>query len=280
MLPNINFNVYIVHYTPLHQRRAFLLSKLKDISPVNWITETNFAEVPRRVSNANSVFGLSIRKMGLYLGTNSRSLSFSRRKAYWDGLLLHFASYLHWRRLDLVNGSIPPAKTLKESWLENQSMHYNALVHACSNENEWTLILEDDAIPIEDWGAKVTSIGDNLSSRKPTWINLNSGAGLRRTSSDPQPDHNGLFRVRPPSTRCAVAYMVNRKFAQLFVETIRIHGMPDWLPIDVLFHLFCARYRVRTYWQEPVTFVQGSESGHFESNFAKWRDQKDTTKGD
>jgi len=75
-------------------------------------------------------------------------------------------------------------------------------------------------------------------------------------------------------------YMVNRKFTQLFVEIIRDLGVPDWLSIDVLFHLFCVRYRVRIDYREAVTFVQGSESGHFESNFAKWGDQKETTKGE
>lgn len=266
-----HINVFVIHYSALQDRREFLSNFLESNCLAKWVTEKEIKEVPNRLTSSHGVFGLSDRMIGLHLGTNSRSLSFTRRKAYRDGLLLHLASYIHPRRLDLVTGSIPDKKKLRNSWLEVQEMHFNALVLARKSDAEWSLILEDDALPMNDWAQMVERIIKCFPTEQSIWINLNSGAGLSRTDSDPKPDENGLFRVKPPATRCSTAYLVNRKFINQFIEAIKEHGMPEWIPIDVLFHLFCVKYRVKTYWQEPVTFVQGSENGKFESNFSKWR---------
>ena len=97
-------------------------------------------------------------------------------------------------------------------------------------------------------------------------MNLNSGANLTRTSSDPKPDKFGLFRVIPAGTRCAAAYLVSKDLAIEILSLIEKFGTPTWLPIDLVYQAALRKTKAKAYWQEPVSFLQGSEEGQFKSN--------------
>ncbi len=262
------FSVFIIHYSKLVKRKTFLDSVIsREKILVNWVTENNYNFFKIAPISEKNIMGISPKILGMDLGVNSRSLVFSRRKARYQGYVLFLRSFISHRNNQLTTGSLPRQKTLPESQLEVQRMHITALKRGIETNSKWILILEDDAIPTEGAFELVKKISESI---KPTniWINLNSGAGLKRTTSDPIPDSFGLFQVTPAATRCVTACLISRDLAIKILELIDKHGLPEWLPIDLILQAALRKTKARAFWQEPVSFIQGSEEGHYKSSLA------------
>jgi len=264
------FPVFIVHYSPLAQRADYLTRALsKSNLKIMWITERDYLDFPQEVSEDGNVLGVKEYLVGMDLGINSRSLKFSRRRARFQGITLLIRSLISGRE-SLINGSLPKKEPLKKPQVELQRMHLTALRMGLESDFNWIFVLEDDARPVKDAFDKVVHITSNFSP-KNTWINLNSGAGLRRTSSDKKPNKFGLFRVKPASTRCAVAYLISKDLAKKIVISATQDGIPNWLPIDVYYQVLLRKFRSKSYWADPAIFEQGSENGNYFSNLEKIR---------
>lgn len=238
-----------------------------DIS-LTWITESDFKIFKKSDPSVQKIFGLSDKFLGMDLGVNSRSLIYPRRKARWQGYALFLRSFISKQPNTLTTGSLPERKTLPNSWLELQGMHLTALFMGLASSSKWILVLEDDAVPTQNAFELLDLI---VKEVKPNniWINLNDGAGLKRTSSDQKPNEHGLFRVRPAATRCATAYLVSADLARGLLKLVEEFGMPNWLPIDLAYQAAFRKLKCKTYWQEPVIFIQGSEGGQYQSNFQR-----------
>ena len=266
MINQGNLSIFVVHYSKLKDRREFLnRSLLNNGIDVRWITEKDAESFSESSFGTSKIFGVSNKFIGMDLGVNSRSLVFSRRRARLQGYILFLRSYISKQPNTLTTGSLPAGKSLPREQIEVQHMHLTALKAGVENNSNWILVLEDDALPIDKAFNVLSQI---IKTRKPsrTWINLNSGAGLQHTSSDPHPDQFGLFRVKPASTRCVTAYLVSQDLAKKILELVNRHGIPNWLPIDVAYQAALRKLRAKAYWQEPVTFIQGSESGAYLSS--------------
>jgi hypothetical protein len=262
-----DLSIYIVHYSKLSDRKFFLDKMINENKiTVEWITENNFNSVKKSVINSKKVLGISEKKLGMDLGINSRSLVFTRRKARIQGYILFFRSFIGKRNNLYTTGSLPSKVPLPISWQEVQYMHITALKKGIKSKSKWILILEDDAVPIEGAFNLIKDLARNMNSSN-TWINLNSGAGLVRTKSEGEPDKYGLFKVKPASTRCAVAYMVTRDLAINMDKIIDEYGLPDWLPIDLIYQALLRKTKATSYWQEPAQVIQGSEDGSYKSTF-------------
>jgi len=262
-----DLSIYIVHYSKLLDRKTFLDKMINENKiTVEWITENNFNSVKKSVINSKKVLGISEKKLGMDLGINSRSLVFTRRKARIQGHILFFRSFIGKRNNLYTTGSLPSKVPLPISWQEVQYMHITALKKGIKSKSKWILILEDDAVPIEGAFNLIKDLARNMNSSN-TWINLNSGAGLVRTKSEGEPDKYGLFKVKPASTRCAVAYMVTRDLAIKMNKIIDEYGLPDWLPIDLIYQALLRKTKATSYWQEPAQVIQGSEDGSYKSTF-------------
>lgn len=260
-----NFTTFVIHYSKLIDRFAFLSDHLNaQLVSANWITENNFNTYKWSDLKIHSVFGISEKILGMDLGVNSRSLVTSRRKARIQGWILYLRSFLRRRENLLTTGSLPNKTKLDQKWLEALSMNITALEIGVNSPKDWILILEDDALPLKNSFEIANSICENYSGK--IWINLNSGANLTRTKSDPQPNKYGLFRVRPAATRCSVAVLISKELALEMLENINKFGLPTWLPTDVCFQALLRKTRAKAYWQEPATFIQGSEEGVYKSN--------------
>jgi hypothetical protein len=270
MESDLGYPVYVVHYSKLVKRKTQLCSRLEEfgVKPT-WITEKDIINFKISKPTAKRILGVSAKKFGMDLGVTARSLKFSRRHSRIQGYGLLLRSFLS-RNNSYATGSIPPQNSLLPQWLELQRMHLTSLFLGIESESDWILVLEDDAIPDKNAFPLIEKI---TLSKKPgkTWINLNSGAGLMFTKSDPEPDEFGLFRIKPASTRCAVAYLISRELAKSIVSSARIDGIPDFLPIDFYFQLMLRKFKAVAYWQDPPLFLQGSESGEFASNFETFR---------
>jgi hypothetical protein len=261
-----NVSVFIVHYSKLIDRKNYLDKIIinNNIS-VDWITEKDYYPFKSTQITEKNIVGISPKILGMDLGVNSRSLVFSRRKARFQGYILFLRSFISHKNNLLTTGSLPIKKSLPEPQLEVQRMHMTALKRGIDTNSKWILILEDDAIPTEGAFEVVNKIAENYEPFN-TWINLNSGAGLKRTKSDPIPDSFGLFQVSPAATRCVTACLISRDLAIKIIELVDKHGLPEWLPIDFILQAALRKAKAQAFWQEPVSFLQGSEEGHYKSS--------------
>jgi hypothetical protein len=248
MINSQNYCVYVVHYTKLKKRKAHLTDYFKKYNVESeWITEKNYASFKSTSISEKKIMGVSPKMLGMDLGINSRSLVFSRRKARFQGYVLFLRSFISHKNNLLTTGSLPIKKSLPEPQLEVQRMHMTALKLGIDTKSKWILILEDDAIPTEGAFELVNKIIENI---KPinTWINLNSGAGLKRTKSDPIPDSFGLFQVTPAATRCVTACLISRDLAIKILELVDKHGLPGWLPIDFILQAALRKTKACAFW--------------------------------
>jgi len=261
-----NISIYFIHYSKLIDRKNYLDKIIinNDIS-VEWVTEKDCYQFKSTPINEKKVVGISPKTLGMDLGVNSRSLVFSRRKARFQGYVLFLRSFISHKNNLLTTGSLPIKKSLPKPQLEVQRMHMTALKRGIDTKSKWILILEDDAIPTEGAFELVNKIIANVKPTN-TWVNLNSGAGLKRTKSDPVPDIFGLFQVSPAATRCVTACLISRDLAIKILELVDKHGLPEWLPIDLILQAALRKTKARAFWQEPVSFLQGSEEGHYKSS--------------
>lgn len=257
--------IQIVHYSKLVNRRALVEKYLSKISTqVNWITEKNHTEFSTYSYIAKKPLNMNKKVIGMDLGINSRSMIKTRRRARVEGWLLLLFSYFS-QKHPYSTGSLPSKKRLSKSSFEVQCMHLSALKIGLMSASAWIFVLEDDAIPENFTFENVEKIIENLKP-KNTWINLSSGAGLLRTTSDPEPNDLGLFRVRPASTRCSVAYLISKDLATSILNEVVREGLPDWMPIDVFYQAALRKFKAKSFWSDPAVFSQGSETGVFESS--------------
>jgi hypothetical protein len=261
-----NFSIYVIHYSKLVDRKKYLKVILEDHGFVpEWITENDTEFFREADLISKKVLGVSSKLLGMDLGINSRSLVFTRRRARIQGWILLVRSFLTLKKNTFSTGSLPKKIDLPSYQLEIQRMHLTALSHGVKSGSNWIMILEDDAIPTNNFNSVLENIIKKYTPSM-TWMNLNSGAGLIRTKSDPLPDQYGLFRIKPPSTRCTVSYLVSIDLARKILEVVRREGLPTWLPIDFVYQAALRQTKARAYWQEPVSFLQGSEEGFYASN--------------
>jgi len=261
-----SLSIYVIHYSKLVERKTYLQQALSSNALIaEWITENDTESFTSSELNSKKILGISPRFLGMDLGVNSRSLVFSRRRARIQGWILLARSFFTFKQNTYSTGSLPERKQLPTYQLEIQRMHLTALRKGATTASKWILILEDDAIP----DSKVKVALENIIKKyinSRTWINLNSGADLTRTKSDPFPDENGIFRVKPAGTRCTVAYLVSNDLAQNILDLVAKNGVPAWLPIDLVYQAALRKTKAKAYWQEPVLFRQGSEEGFYLSN--------------
>jgi hypothetical protein len=229
-----------------------------------------------RYSTNESVFGISKKLIGMDQGINSRSLVYSRRKAKVQGYLYYLLSYvgpINKRYPELTTGSLNAVKKLPKSALEVQAMHFRALELGVSDNSDWIFIIEDDAV-LNYEEKTIHEIINKITQEikyKKVWIDLNDGANLKRTKSEKKIDGNNLFRVRPPTTRCAVAYLITRNLAKEILNLIEVYGSPEWMYIDNLYQVATRKLKAKSFWQDPPIFSQGSDSGKYESGFESQR---------
>jgi hypothetical protein len=51
------------------------------------------------------------------------------------------------------------------------------------------------------------------------------------------------------------------------MKLIDDNGVPDWLPIDLIYQALLRKTKATSYWQDPPSFIQGSEDGSYKSTF-------------
>ncbi len=260
------FTTLVVHYTPLKNRYIYLSKVLGAMFPLRFITESNIELKNQEFAHSKNVFGLSPVRYGFNLGVNSRALTSSRKKATIEGFRLLFIGLLLPNKKHILFGSIPKFVRMADNQLELIMMHMNAIKAGLDSNSPWILILEDDARKSEKINFDIELICEMYKKEKIILINLNSGANMHHTQSDPKPNQFGIYRVRPIGVRCTTSYLINRETAKKLLNLFNHYKPQDWLPIDVQIQIAVQKLKGKTYWQDPPIFSQGSEDGTYLSN--------------
>lgn len=260
------FNTQVVHYTPLKDRHEYLSRISKTVLPLNFITEKDLHFINQRFIHTKKVFGINPIRYGFNLGVNSRALSTTRRKATIEGFRLLAIGLTLRKYRKVMTGSIPQFSKLATSQLELSAMHVAAIRTGYESNSPWILILEDDARISENLDLNIESVCQMFQKERKVFINLNSGAGMLHTKSDPKPNNLGIYRVKPIGVRCTTSYLINRFTAGKLLDLFSSERLQDWLPIDIQMQIALQKINAKTYWQDPPTFIQGSEDGTYSSN--------------
>lgn len=240
---------------------------------LEWITENDIPLLNESdikfVDNINLMSEFDFAS-GLRL--NSFSQKYSRRVSSLIIKILRIGARFSNRARSSILGALPQRRPLPNHWNEVSLMHMEALKHGIASGKEWILVLEDDAIIQNNFMDSLESIA-YLDSEPKTWINLNDGNGpnLFKHKSDRELNFGGYYKIKPPMTRCTVAYLVNKELAREIINEFRVHGIPNWVPIDFALDAILKKHDVNCLWQDPACVLQGSSNGNYQSNLQQYR---------
>lgn len=263
---NWNLSLQVVHFSKLVSRKSNLEKLIPKVLNANWVTEGVATNSDFSFTSTKEPFGVSKRLIGMDLGVNSRSLSRSRRKAQFEGWGLLLASYFDRRQESLVAGNLFDSPPVKRSIKENLLQHIECLEQIAASKKDFGLVLEDDAIPLNSTFEEMNSFLANNAPKTRFALFCGSGAGLTRTISDRDAMPYGIYETRGYYTRTAVATIYSRDVAVNLVNLFKSSPLPDWMPIDYLVQVGLRKLKCKSFWQDPPWFIQGSESGEYQSS--------------
>jgi hypothetical protein len=260
------FITQVVHYTPLKERFEYLSKFVRVLNIENFVTEKSLPSRNLKYAHTQKVFGIHPIRYGFNFGVNSRALSMTRRRAALEGFRLLAIGVLLRKYQHVMTGSIPKFQRLEKNQLELSAMHLAAIRSGYESKSDWILVLEDDARISDKNYLDIESVCSMFKKDEIIFVNLNSGAGMLRTTSDPEPNKLGIYRVKPIAVRCTTSYLINRNTALKILDLVESKNLQDWLPIDYQMQIALQKIKAKTFWQDPPMFIQGSEDGSYKSN--------------
>jgi len=239
--------VYVIHFAPLLERRAFMERQLAaaDLSCC-FIEE----------ADCNGLSSETIKAYYEYSEAKWREQIGSMHD-----ILAENACFNEWKsawslRVNYTQGDAPPRRLLA-SEIACTIKHLMAYEKLLTSHSDAAIVLEDDAILDKGFSRKLQRIL-RKAPQKWDFIFLGSGAGLRVPGR-----HwwRTLYQMQPPRSKCADAYLIHR----LAARRILSRAIPFTLTIDFLLGYWMKELNMLCYWHEPPIVRQGSETGLFES---------------
>lgn len=137
--------------------------------------------------------------------------------------------------------------------------HYLVMKHAVDNQVEPILVLEDDALLVDDFSKRLDALLSELKGNTNYFVNIEEAS-----NSVP-------FAIREPNRKlypCKVnklcgGYVFDLKFATKFVNFVE--SRRNDTPIDGLIGDVIDELQFNLYWTHPPIVKQGSKNGMFSS---------------
>ena len=286
---NDYLSTFIIHYSPLKQRRNHLESSPLVLLNPTWITEdivTDYqSEIPalmekNSLENEYIFCNFSHKKLARKLLANSYSSTQERRKAHFKAAIASKLPKNFFPKLTSSYSNVYNDVTKYK--VSNQIhelvwMHIAALLSGITHDTPWILVLEDDSVLSEDmyfdFRSNLLSIISEVRNEK-TIIFLNSSRDMTNRYNKEKLISAGLYQVKPRTARNASAYMISRDFAILLVSELKTKRNRMNFPPDYMLDIACDKFKIKTYWQNPPMFPQGSETGYYKSNMEGQRSEK------
>ena len=282
MISNNKITTYIIHFSLLSDRKSYLENSIiRELMPT-WIDENLVVQEnnelvlflkKKSINEYEEYFcALSTEKLvTIFLG-NSYASTQNRLVAHSKAIIARYLPKSIFRE-----STKSYHKFLKEAYqfvpseaiIQVCSQHLLALVKGVQDKSPWILGLEDDAVFNSHLFPDLSilnAIPEKYSKGKRIF-HLNSSNDMNFKLNKFTKRRNLFYRIRPASTRNACAYLISLDAAREIIEAVGRHGLPNYLPIDFLLQVASRVLKIKTYWCEPPLFFQGSESGHYKSNF-------------
>jgi hypothetical protein len=274
-------STFIIHYSPLKQRRNYIESSPLVLLNPTWITETIVTDHQSRIpalieknnlENEYNFCNLSHKKLARKLLANSYSSTQRRRKAHFKAAIASKLPRSFFPKLTNTYSNV--YNDLTKYKVSNQVhelvwMHIAALLSGIAQNTQWILVLEDDSILNEDmypdFRSDLLSIISKIRNEK-TIIFLNSSRDMENLYNKETLISAGLYQVKPRTARNASAYMISYDFAIMLVSELEDKNNKMNFPPDYMLDIACEKFKIKTYWQNPPMFPQGSETGYYESH--------------
>ena len=280
--------LYVCHYTPNHERLAYLapfLAIWEGGSCVVVKCDADESDVfSAHLGNVNNVCSwearknLTLRQIPVQLAHQDAIRS---RKGITDHdcylnayLKCQSSSAQDWR---LFKHLIP--RTIGKSVLSLNLKHRYAYSLAAVQNQSWILVAEDDVL-FEDSSCDYISevycrLKEAYSDLEiPVFVDIAGGCGLRARNM-PQDNHfpalvmpsGTCIRRLVPTTRTTCAYLVNLAFVTRFLQVMPSPRTAiDTEITGFMLDSLAGPDPVHCYWLEPIAFVHGSEVGRYASS--------------
>ena len=141
--------------------------------------------------------------------------------------------------------------------------HIQALREAANSKSDFSLILEDDVIPVEKFAKGYNKMINNLSNLN--WDIVFIGSGIGKNFIYKKMGKKVLFskpqKVEHPASNCADSYIVKRDIAKkLLTNFTTFHLSYDW---ELAYQMY--KLELNVYWATRPLFKQGSKTGDYAS---------------
>jgi GR25 family glycosyltransferase involved in LPS biosynthesis len=237
--------VYVVHFAPLVERRAFMERQLGAAGFVGcFLDDVDRYGLPADIRNFYYEFSVT---------------KWNDQIASMKGILAENAQFNEWKSSwNLgVNYDIPsePARELRASEIGCTIEHLMAYERLCKSSFDMAMVLEDDAVLDERFSRRLRRM---LEQAPAGWdfIFLGSCCGLRVPG---RRWWQSLYLMNPPRSKCADSYLISKAAAQRILS----NAIPFTLVIDFMLGYWMKKLDMKCYWCEPPIVRQGSEIGLF-----------------
>jgi len=222
-------NTYIIHYTKLKDRKNSILSFLSSANHnYHFITQYDQEEL-----DGNE-----------YYKPNKRMFN-KKIRPLWSNKINKFR---------IIN----PAE------ISCAIKHILAIEKIANQEEEFGLILEDDAVPVDsDFSGKINQLIEVAPNDWDSiFIGLGVGVDFRKQKlKEGYSINEKLVKVLHPSTNCSEAYLLRKESARRIYESI----IPFQLAYDWELAYQFYKLDMNVYWSVAPIFYNGSNDGQYNS---------------
>ncbi len=219
--------IYVSHYPPLGERRAWLESALDSLGwRAEWVTQFD-----------------------------KRTLTAETIAKYYDPNPQLFVERAH---LGGEFGTPLDLRGLSTAELANAITHIHILADIARHGYEACLVLEDDILFAPDFRRKLEQY---LAELPANWDVLYPGSGCHLHVPAPAEKHHVYPHPRRLS-RTADCYVVRGRAAKILSDSM----VPFVLPIDWELSYHQWKHQLNVFWGEPSIASQGSENGTYRSS--------------
>tara|TARA_B100001113_G_scaffold166668_1_gene136384 strand:- start:4877 stop:5578 length:702 start_codon:yes stop_codon:yes gene_type:complete len=141
--------------------------------------------------------------------------------------------------------------------------HIQALREVANSKSEFSLILEDDVIPVEKFAKGYNKMINSLSNLN--WDIVFIGSGIGKNFIYKKMGKKVLFskpqKVEHPASNCADSYIVKKDVAKKLLSNFTtFHLSYDW---ELAYQMY--KLELNVYWATRPLFKQGSKTGDYAS---------------
>lgn len=244
------FPVLIIHYTPLRERKAFLIEKFEALGIRNYQFLEKF---DREVITPEM-------RAAYYLPSYDRWMSkyFLVRQILLENI--HYSPDKKSWGENLPQGIAidPNPRLLNDSEVAVTIAHIEAYKMIIENGWNYAMVIEDDAVFLDGFAETFCR---NFCLTPADWDLIFFGNGCGYRVPERTPDQT-VYKTLPPRSKCSDSYLISRSAAAAFIESM----VPFTQPIDFELGCFLSLFNKNSYWWDPPLAVQGSQVGQFTSS--------------